>query len=130
MVFRGKRKDKLSHDECDILLGDSPVPHCAETNHLGVTITQSLSWTPHVDKLLQRVSYKAHILKRLAYRCNSGNEFVAHLYLTLVRPVLEYAGPVCMPAVARIPCNSSALNCRLRVQFFEQVGSRFQTEMC
>ena len=94
MVFRGKRKDKLSRDECDILLGDSPVPHCAETKHLGVTITQSLSWTPHVDKLLQRVSYKVYILKRLAYRCNSGSEFVAHLYLTLVRPVLEYAGPV------------------------------------
>ena len=35
-----------------------------------------------------------------------------------------------MPAVVRIPCDSSALNCRLRVQFFEQVGSRFQTEMC
>ena len=94
MVFRGKRKDKLSRDKCDILLGDSPVPHCAETKHLGVTITQSLSWTPHVDKLLQRVSYKVYILKRLAYRCNSGSEFVAHLYLTLVRPVLEYAGPV------------------------------------
>ena len=29
-----------------------------------------------------------------------------------------------------IPCDLSALNCRLRVQFFEQVGSRFQTEMC
>ena len=70
MVFRGKRKDKLSRDECDILLGDSPVPHCAETKHLGVTITKSLSWTPHVDKLLQRVSYKVYILKRLAYRCN------------------------------------------------------------
>ena len=87
MAFRGKRKDALSSDECDILLGDSPVPHCAETKHLGVTITQSLSWTPHVDKLLQHASYKAYILKRLAYRCNSGSEFVAHLYLTLVRPV-------------------------------------------
>ena len=94
MVFRGKRKDKPSSDECDILLGDSPVPHCAETKHLGVTITQSLSWTPHVDKLLERISYKVYILKRLAYRCNSGTEFVAHLYLTLVRPVLENAGPV------------------------------------
>ena len=94
MVFRGKRKDKLSSDECDILLGDSPLPHCAETKHVGVTITQSLSWTPHVDKLLQRVSYKVYILKSLAYRCNSGSEFVAHLYLTRVRLVLEYAGPV------------------------------------
>ena len=94
MVFRGKHKEKLSCDECDILLGDSPVPHCAEMKHLGVTITQSLSWTPHVDKLLQRASFKVYILKRLAYCCNSGNEFVAHLYLTLVRPVLEYAVPV------------------------------------
>ena len=94
MIFRGKRKDKLSSDECDILLGDLPVPHCAETKHQGVTITQSLSRTPHVDKPLQCVSYKVYILKRLANRCNSGNEFVAQLYLTLVRPVLEYAGPV------------------------------------
>ena len=96
LVFRGKRKDKLSRssDECDILLGNSSVPHCAETKHLGVSITQSLSWTPHVDKLLQRVSYKVYILKRLAYHCNSGREFVAHLHLTLVRPVLECAGLV------------------------------------
>ena len=30
-----------------------PFNSCAETKHLGITIIQSLSWTPHVDKLLQ-----------------------------------------------------------------------------
>ena len=33
------------------------------------------------------------MLKRLAYRCES-NAFVRHLYISLVRPILEYAGPV------------------------------------
>ena len=71
-----------------------PFNSCAETKHLGITIIQSLSWTQHVDKLLQCVSYKVYILKRPAYRCNSGREFVFHLYLILVCPVLECAGPV------------------------------------
>ena len=103
------------------------MPHCAKTKHLG---TQSLFCTPHVDKLLQCVSYKVYILKRPAYRCNSGSEFVAHLYLTLVCPVLEYAGPVwdacTRPDSLRLERAQLSI---ARAQFSEKVGNHFLTDV-
>ena len=49
----------------------------------------------HVEKcdILKRVGYKAFILKRLAYRCQADG-FVRHMFMTVVRPILEYASPV------------------------------------
>ena len=64
-----------------------------KTRHLGVILTDSLTWSPHVRDILKRVGYKAFILKRLAYRCRADG-FVRHMFMTVVRPILEYASPV------------------------------------
>ena len=94
MLFSGKRGRK-SHlcTSSAMVLGKATVEQSERTQHLGVILTTALSWTPHVDNLICRVSYKVYKLKRLAYLCGS-NAFVRHLYISLVRPVLEYAGPV------------------------------------
>ena len=90
--FWGKRK---KHGDCSASpsFGTMSVPVCEKVKHLGIQLTSTLSWTPHVDSLLHRVTHKVFILRRLAYRCKDNN-FVCSLYLALVRPVLEYAGPV------------------------------------
>ena len=64
-----------------------------KTRHLGMILTDSLTWSPHVRDILKRVAYKAFILKRLAYRCRADG-FVRHMFMTVVRPILEYASPV------------------------------------
>ena len=106
MLFSGKRGRKSHlciHNA--LVLGQATCEHSERTKHLCVILTPALSWTPHVSNLIRRLSYKVYMLKRSAYRCGS-NAHVRHLYISLVRPVLEYAGPVldsctpedCLPA--------------------------------
>ena len=66
------------------------IPIAEKTRHLGVILTD---WSSHVRDILKRVGYKAFILKRLAYRCRADG-FVRHMFMTVVRPILEYASPV------------------------------------
>ena len=93
MAFRGKRKPAESTDRSTLTLGTSQVPSCEQVKHLGIRLTSTLSWSPHIDSLLHRIAHRVYILKCLARRCDR-NGFVSHLYLALVRPVLEYGGPV------------------------------------
>ena len=71
----------------------SVVPLAESVRHLGVTLSSSLTWSDHVRRLLQRVSFKVFTLKRLAQRTWSA-EFVKRLYVGLLRPVLEYGAAV------------------------------------
>ena len=91
MVFRGRHREKRPAEH--VHLGKAEVQLCEVTRHLGVTVTKSLTWSAHIDNILNRVNYKTFVLKRLAWKCPDST-FVRHLFLCLVRPVLEYAGPV------------------------------------
>ena len=76
------------------------VPISEKTGYLGVILTDSLTWSPHVRDILKRFGNMTFILKRLAYRCRADG-FVRHMFMTAVRPILEYASPVwdlCMRA--------------------------------
>ena len=90
--FRGKRK-KQGDCSASPPFCTMSVPVCEKFKHLGIQLTSTLSWTPHIGSLLHLVTHKVFILRRLAYRCRDNN-FVCSLYLALVWPVLEYAGPV------------------------------------
>ena len=58
--------------------------------YLGLNITPSLTWSEHIRVLINRSGQHIFILKRLAYR-SSSTVFVTRLYLSLLRPALEYA---------------------------------------
>ena len=55
--------------------------------------TSNLSWSDHVNSLLQRQRFNIFLLKRLAQRRNSS-EVVKKFYIGLVRPAFEYASAV------------------------------------
>ena len=76
-----------------VCIDDATVPSATSTKHLGVTVTQSLKWSPHVRTTLHRLNHRVFILKRLAHRTGSAS-LVCTLYKGLVRPILEYAGVV------------------------------------
>ena len=76
-----------------ISLQQSVVPLVESVRQLGVTLSSFLTWSDHVRRLLQRVSFKVFTLKRLAQRTWSA-EFVKRLYVGLLRPVLEYGAAV------------------------------------
>ena len=91
MVFRRRHREKRPAEH--VHLGKAEVQLCEVTRHLGVTVTKSLTWSAHIDNILNHVNCKTFVLKRLAWKCPDST-FVRHLFLCLVRPVLEYAGPV------------------------------------
>ncbi len=93
IVFRRSRQKSIAPVEPSLLFDGDGVPFSSSLKYLGVTFTDSLDWSAHVGDLLQRISFRLYSLKRLAYRCGS-NTFVKLLYVTLIRPTLEYAAPV------------------------------------
>ena len=88
-------KKRLSFNS-DVSLGGKAVPRVSCFKHLGVHLTSTLSWSPHVTAICRKAAPLAGLLKRLAYRCPPGSSqsFIARLYCTFVRPRLEYASPV------------------------------------
>lgn len=60
--------------------------------HLGVYLNRSLTWTDHVQRVTVRAGKKLDILKRMKYRLDSGT--LKTMYVTFIRPSLEYASPV------------------------------------
>ena len=91
--FRGKRK-KQGDCSASPSFGTMSVPGLLKRSSTLVSSLPQRCRGHHTSTaFLHRVTHKVFILRRLAYRCRDNN-FVCSLYLALVRPVLEYAGPV------------------------------------
>ena len=87
VISRHHRRDHAAAQPLSMSSG--VVPHVDTVNHLGITISSSLSWSAHIQALHRKVGFNIYILKRLAGRVGSAF-FIARMYLALVRPVLEY----------------------------------------
>lgn len=67
------------------------VPQSDHVQHLGVSLSSSLSWSDHVHNVIRKAGWKVALLKRLAFRCRIPIPVFSLLFKTLVRPCLEYA---------------------------------------
>ncbi len=63
--------------------------------YLGVEIQNNLSWENHVSAISKRGSKILGLLRRNINSCNRETKSIA--YMSLVRPILEYASPVWDP---------------------------------
>ena len=57
--------------------------------HLGLTLTDNLSWGMHINILIDKVSSMADVLKKLKYQIDRSS--LETIYFTFIRPKLEYA---------------------------------------
>ena len=57
--------------------------------HLGVYLSGSLSWSPHFSSVISKGTKRVGLLHHMA--CKLSPELVTKLYLSFVRPILEYA---------------------------------------
>ena len=65
--------------------------------YLGITLSNSLSWSPHVDVIYNRANSTLGFLRRNLRRCPSNLKETT--YITLIRSVLEYAAPIWDPTL-------------------------------
>ena len=91
LVTRNKKKPTLSSL---LQIGGASIPAVETTRHLGVLLSSNLQWSAHIGHLVQAVSWKVALLKRLAFRTRLPISVFSLLYRSLIRPCLEYASSV------------------------------------
>ena len=74
-------------------MDDTVIPRPSVSKHLGVLLSDRLSWADHVKFLLSKVQPKVALLRWMTCRLRLPAFVIERCYLTLVRPILEYAGP-------------------------------------
>jgi len=60
---------------------------------VGVHITNDLKWALHVDKICKKASQRIFMLVHLR-RSGAKEEDLLTIYISIIRPILEYACPV------------------------------------
>jgi ribonuclease HI len=77
-----------------ITFSGTTLPVTKSPKYLGVTLDPSLSFSDHIDKVVNRAKKRLNILKAISGKDWGANAAVlAITYKTLVRPLLEYAIP-------------------------------------
>ena len=70
-----------------VKLHDQPMERVSSYKYLGVLISDDQSWSPNIDK----IANKARRFLGFLYRQWSSPDALLKLYLSLIRPNLEYA---------------------------------------
>ena len=60
---------------------------------LGVTISNNLTWSKHVDNIVSKAGKRVYMLYQLK-RAGISQLDLVKIYVLVIRPVLEYACPV------------------------------------
>ena len=77
------------------VLNNQPISCIDQHPYLGVILTSNMSFSPHIQKIAAKATRVLNFIKRNLYNC--FKEIKSKAYLTLVRPILEYASPVWDP---------------------------------
>ena len=79
-----------------LYLNQSPIDRVFSYKYLGLIFTPTLSWSKHISFIIKKARKVLGLIYRNFYR-HSFTETILHLYVTLVRPILEYASSIWDP---------------------------------
>ena len=77
-----------------IIIGGNVIKRANTYKILGVIMDNDLKWNCHVDYIIKKACKKLYSL-RILRRARVSQPNILRIYLSTVRPVLEYAVPVC-----------------------------------
>ena len=104
-----------------LLLEGHPLEQVKLFKYLGVFISHDLSWGEHIQSVCSKARRILGLLYRRFYNNTSGDSFV-QLYLSLVRPHLDYASALWSPYLKKditILENVQKLACRMATRSWE-----------
>ena len=81
------------------VLNNQPISCVDQHPYLGVILISNMSFSPHIQKITAKATRVLNFIKRNLYNCSK--EIKSKAYLTLVRPILEYASPVWDPQLIK-----------------------------
>ena len=94
MVISRKKQPTLPTSP--IVINNSPLTRVESYKYLGVWITCRLSWSLQVEEVCKKARRHIGVLYRKFYQ-HASNQTFLRLYLTYIRPHLEYAAAVWDP---------------------------------
>ena len=75
-----------------VVIEDEPIQVVTLHKHLGLTISPDLCWSSHIENILQKADRQAGLLRHMSRQIPADT--LAQLYLSYVRPTIEYASQV------------------------------------
>ena len=96
MTASSGKKETLKKD---YYIHGQKLEYSKSSKYLGVTITEDMRWTQHIDMLASKGHRSVGFLRRNFSSCSTKAK--ATTYTTMVRPVLEYASSVWDPHLVR-----------------------------
>ena len=81
-------------------LYSQPLERAFEYKYLGVLLSATLSWSPHIDKIVAKTGKLIGMFYRHFYHW-SDFEILTKLYTTVLRPHFEYAAKVWSPELIK-----------------------------
>ena len=90
------RKTKPSTAPFTLRLHNEQLEEVDQFKYLGVILNHNFSWSPHISAICTKAKKILGLLYRRFYN-HSSNECIKQLYLSLVRPHLDYAAQVWDP---------------------------------
>ncbi len=89
--------NKKTHITYTYTMKQTELTTVEENPYLGILIDKQLTWKPHIDSVYKKGTNTLNFIKRNLWRCPPKLKATAYVYITLVRPILEYAGTVWDP---------------------------------
>ena len=77
----------------NIIIEGNPVETVSHAKLLGVTISDDLKWNIHIDNIVKKAAKRVYMLYQMKRSGISQSDLIT-VYISVVRPVLEYACPV------------------------------------
>ena len=94
------RRRTASTPSQPLLLDNHPLDQVKMFKYLGVLLSHDLSWGDHVQSVCSRARKILGLLYRQFYN-NAPSHSLLQLYLSLVRPHLDYASAIWSPHVKK-----------------------------
>ncbi|VEN44679.1 unnamed protein product [Callosobruchus maculatus] len=83
----------------DYVIDGQTLPSSTDHCDLGVTMSNSLSWSEHIHHICSKAKRLVYLLEKSFHGCDPT--VASFLYKTYVRPIIEFAGPVWYPVLQR-----------------------------
>ena len=93
MIIDFSRNYSLTSGIQSVTIGEQVLERVEHNKMLGVTISNNLTWSKHVDNIVSKAGKRVYMLYQLKRAGISQNDLVK-IYVSIIRPVLEYACPV------------------------------------
>ena len=89
MIFSRKKQPP---QKLPLILNNNRLKNVKQHKHLGITFTQNMQWTTHIDNIVSSATTRIHLMKIVKYKWSRNSLLIC--YTNFIRPLIEYANVV------------------------------------